>query len=241
MKNRRKALSILLSLGLLGGLDACRGSSDDDGDSGSNVTTQTSIEGTLSAENASSSRLGAGEGGISGVTVSALGDSDITDEFGNFTLFANGTLFLGGPVEFTLRGSGIDTSAVFDDVAGGPGTIALVDMMVDEDGQVSGESRNSTGTVLSEIISGGRLGCTQTATFVDGGYGALWKPVAESTGTAVILMPPEYRLADVEVLDANGQLVASPLRRSCCNHNGNREHIYLTRSASSFARESLPL
>jgi len=231
----KKIFSLSVSLTLIFSFVACGGGG---GGSGENAV---NIEGTLSSASATSRLLTAGDGGVSGVEVSALGDSTVTDDLGNFNLTTDGTVFSGGPVEFTLQGSGVDGTAAFSDVAGGPGATAFIDLAVQDDGSIAGISSDSDGNVLSEITSTTALGCTQTSTFSDGGGGALWKPVSESTGTVVVLMPSSYQSASVQVLDANGNEVASVIRTGCCDHNGNRMHWWWSRSAASLAGESLPL
>ena len=240
MENFAKKISILLmSLALVFTGLACGSSGGgDDGPSGDNAV---AIEGTVSSSSATARVLGAGEGGIPGVTVSALGDSSSTDDFGNFNLSADGTIFGGGAVEFTLEGGGVSGTAVFDQVAGGPGSMAFIDLVVESDGKISGTSSDVNGNILSQITSRASLGCTQEGTFSDGGGGVLWKPVSESTGTVVVLMPSSYRSASVSLHDSAGNQVASVIRERCCDTNGNRAHWWWSRSASSLAGESLPL
>ena len=227
-----KTLAILtLLLTTCGLITACGGSSGGGGGSAS-------IQGTLGT--ATTRALADGSAGISDVTVSALGDTSTTDANGNFNLSVDGEAFPGGPVAFTLSGNGVNGTAVFDNVAGGVGTTAFVDMMVDSNGNISGISSDSSGNVLSEI-GGAASGCTETRSFSDGGGGNLWKPVSESTGTVVVLMPAEFRNASFDLLNANGDSVAHVIRQGCCDHNGGRDHRWLSRSAGSLAGEALPL
>jgi len=95
-------------------------------------------------------------------------------------------------------------------------------------------------------IGGGAPGdinaeCSMVSDFVDGAGNALWKPHSERTGTPVILMPPEYSNAAFAVFNSAGQIVATPVIRDCCSHNGGREHIYLDRDAGSLAGAGVPL
>lgn len=222
----------------LASLVACGGSSSS---GGANPATSTTIEGTLSVASDNTRALGADDGGIADVTVSALGDSKTTDQYGNFTLNVDGNAFSGGPVLFSLSGNGVESSALFENVAGGPGVTAYVDMSLEDDGSISGTSTDSNGAVLSSISAKGALGCTENISFVDGSEGNLWKPISESTGTVVILMPSDYRNAEFSIHNSNGDTVAYVIKRSCCDHNGGRDHVYINRSASSLAGESLPL
>jgi hypothetical protein len=186
--------------------------------------------------------LGPGEGGVPEVSVSALGDSAVTDANGNFTLLADGNAFAGGPVEFVFAGQGLDQSVVLDGVIGGPGAMAFVDFLVEDSGDISGQSTDVDGNVLGTTpATGASLGCSVVDDFVDGGSNALWKPHSERTGTVVILMPPQYRNAAVEVFNSSNEVVDGPLIRDCCSHNGGREHIYLTRSAGDLAGAGAPL
>ncbi|MDC0358609.1 hypothetical protein OAO01_07315 [Oligoflexia bacterium] len=236
MRQKFKYSAILfVSLAIIFTFAACGGSS---GGGGGNAVT---IEGTLSNSAANTKVLAEGEGGVAGVTVEALGDSQVTDANGNFTLVVDGNSFSGGSVLFMLSGSGLDTTALFDNVAGGPGATAYVDMVVESDGSVTGTSSDASGAVLSSITGLGSFGCTKMLTFSDGGGNNLWKPHSESTGTVVILMPGNYRNADFSIVDSRGKSVASVLKRHCCEHNGGRDHVYLNRTASSLAGENLPL
>lgn len=219
---------------------ACSGSSgggDETTNRGDSVTT---LQGTLRSNAANARVLVPGEGGVPEVTVSALGSSSTTDENGNFTLFADGNAFAGGPVEFIFAGQGLDQSVVLDGVIGGPGAMAFVNFVVEDSGDISGESTDVDGNVLGTTPAG-LAGCSIVDDFVDGGSGALWKPHSERTGTVVILMPPQYRDAGVEVVNSANQIVDGPLIRDCCSHNGGREHIYLTRTAGDLAGAGAPL
>lgn len=178
--------------------------------------------------------------GLANVEIGALGDSAITDGQGEFTLFIDGFIFNGGAVLFTLAGSGVDTTIVLDDVAGGPGEIAYVDFVLEDNGDLSAVSSDSDGNVLSEVTPVGALGCTTIGSFVDGVEGALWKPAAESSGTVVVLMPEEYQYADIDMVNSNGDVVDVPARRTCCS-NGDRAHAYFSRTARDLAGAGVPL
>lgn len=220
---------------VLGGF-ACGGGSGGGGAGGDAVN----IEGTLSSAAATARVLGAGEGGIAGVQVSALGDTTTTDANGNFNLFADGNAFAGGAVEFNFVGDGISSTVILEGVAGGPGANAFVNFILEDSGQITGESTDVDGNVLG-TTPGARLGCSSTGTFIDGALGALWKPHSERTGTVVVLMPPQYQGATFEVLNSRGEFVDGALIRDCCSHNGGREHIYLTRTAESLSGAGVPL
>ncbi len=239
MMNLGRILTSCAALGLVLGTTACGGGSGG-GDGGGDTTMLTTIEGTLRTAASASRVLGPGEGGIAGVTVGALGDSAVTDENGNFNLSVDGAIFSGGTVEFTFSSETIAETAILEGVPGGPGTMAFTDFFLEDSGRITGESLDANGEVIG-TTPGGRLGCSVTQTFVDGGLGALWKPHSERTGTVVILMPAEYRNADVVVYNNSGDVVDGPLIRDCCSHNGGREHVYLTRSSGDLAGAGVPL
>ena len=159
-------LCVLLSTFII----ACGGSSG-----GDDVT----IEGTLGT---TAARMGLAEGatGVSGITVSALGDSDVTDGNGKFVLKADGNVFTGGSVVFAFSGDNVAREVTMPIVAGGPGADAFVDFTLASNGSISGISSDSDGNVLSTVTG---IGCTEEQSFFDGGGGRLWKPVSESTGT----------------------------------------------------------
>jgi len=222
----RNVTILLLSLGFA----ACGGSSG--GGSGDSSTSST-IEGSLRSDSL---------GGFAGITISALGDTAVTDSDGNFTLVADGNAFTGGSVEFIMNGLNIEETVVIDEVIGGAGLTGFVNFSVDDSGNLSGVSTDADGNVLFEtspVFNGAR--CSQTATFSDGGGNALWKPHSERTGTVVILMPANYRNADVQILNSSGQSVASPIIRDCCEHNGGREHVYLSQTSGALAGLGAPL
>lgn len=207
---------------------------------GSSSSSATTIEGSIRSDAATARTLSPGEGGIAGVEVSALGDTSMTDQYGNFTLSVDGNTFAGGAVQFYFRGAGMDTAVILEGVTGGPGTTAYTNFTLENSGVISGESTDADGNVLGRT-PGGRLGCSEVRTFVDGGLGALWKPHSEKTGTPAILMPPEYRNAELEVFNVHGEVVDGPIIRNCCEHNGGREHAWLSRSAESLAGAGIPL
>ena len=240
--NVTKTLTLVATLSLLlCGVVSCGGSSggDDSNTTAANDTTLT-LEGTLRFASARARMLTTGQGGVAGITVSALGDSATTDEFGNFNLFVDGIAHTGGAVEFTFAGTGVSAVSVMNEVPGGAGATSFVDFYLEENGEVSGEAFDTAGNVVGTTPGAG-LGCTQTGTFSDGALGALWKPVSESTGTAVILMPPEYRNAEVVVFNSLGDEVATPIRRNCCEDNGGREHVWLSQSSGALAGQNPPL
>ncbi len=240
MKITQRILTALSCIALSFSLAACGGGSGGDDNDGGNQRgdSTVTIEGTLRNSNGTSRILGAGDGGRADVTVSALGDSATTDELGNFTLVADGAAFAGGAVAFGFSGTGLAGEAVLEGVTGGPGAMAFVNFVVEDDGAISGESTDAAGNVLGTTPG---VGCDFVGTFSDGGGGALWKPLSERTGTVVILMPAEYRNASFELVNARGDVVDSALIRDCCEHNGGREHIYLTRNAGDLAGAGTPL
>jgi hypothetical protein len=239
----KKATYFLFFAGAMLAAASCGGGSGGGGDgstaaaSGGSTLT---IQGTFRSGSAASRVLSAGEGGIAGVQISALGDSATTDELGNFSLVADGNAFSGGAVSFSFSGPGINETVPLEGVLGGPGATAYNDFVLEDSGEISGVSTDAAGNVLGRTPGGG-LGCSQTLTFLDGGGGALWKPLSERTGTVVILMPAEYRSAEVAVFNSRNEIVDGPLIRDCCDHNGGREHIYLTRSSGDLAGAGTPL
>ncbi len=199
------------------------------------------IIGSLAADSAIAKVLGPGDGGISGVTIAALGDTQVTDTNGNFTLKTDGKILTDGPVKFQISGSTVAGDITFDKVALGPGVTGYVDLRVLENGAIIGSSLDAAGNILSEVKESSQLGCTRYLSFQDGTGNNLWKPHSESTGTVVILMPGSYGSASFAIYNANGEQAASVLKRHCCEHNGGRDHVYLSRNASGLAREPLPL
>lgn len=236
-KTLTKVSIACVSIALVAGSISCGGSS------GGSINRDNAalMQGTLSSGSAVARTLAAGEGGIAGVEVSALGSTSTTDENGNFTFLIDGDLFTGGAVEYTFLGQGIDTQTVLEDVPGGPGAVSNVDFVLEESGDITGEVSDVEGNILFTTPGGGSLGCSTTSTFSDGGGGALWKPHSEGTGTVVVLMPPEYQNAEVEVFNNRNEVVATPLRRNCCSHNGGREHVYLTHTSGALAGVGTPL
>ena len=197
------------------------------------------LEGTLRFVSALGRVLGPGEGGVAGISVSALGDNAVTDENGNFNL-STGSDFTGGPVLFTFIGSDFTQEVILEGVPGGGGLV-FVDFILELNGTITGELTDTAGNLLG-TTPGARLGCSSTGTFVDGPFGgSLWKPHSERTGTVVILMPPQYASAGVSIVNTRNEEVTSPLIRDCCSHNGGREHIYLANSAESLLGVGTPL
>ena len=233
MKVGKSIFFVALSSLLFSVLLAC-------GSSGGGSSGSLTIEGTLRHANATSRVLSAGEGGIGGVEVSALGSSAITDELGNFRLSVDGETFAGGDVFFVFTGQGIDTSVVLEGVTGGVDQVAFTDFVREASGNISGESFDAAGNLLG-TTPGGRLNCSVVNTFSDGALGALWKPHSERTGTVVVLMPPNYASAGVAIYNSRGEVVDGPVLRNCCDHNGGREHVYFSRTASDLAGAGVPL
>ena len=241
VKERFSIFFVGLAL-ILGGA-ACGGSSGGGGgEVASNSQGSTTIQGSVSSASATARTLAPGEGGIPGVMVSALGDGDMTDNNGNFSLVVDGNAFPGGPAAFTLSGPGINETVGLENIAGGPGTVAIVDFFVRDNGTIGAESTDVNGNLLSTVGGGASAGeCSVVGDFVDGGNGALWKPHSERTGTVVILMPSDYRNADFELRNSGGAVVDTAMIRDCCEHNGGREHFFLHRSAGDLAGAGAPL
>ena len=101
-------------------------------------------------------------------------------------------------------------------------------ILVRPDGTVVQPTEGSTSSGSS---SGG---CSVTKTFSDGGGGALWKPVSESTGRPVFLLPGAYysRMKSINIVARNGSSVASAKKRPYLA-NGNRAHFDVTKTASA--------
>ena len=79
---------------------------------------------------------------------------------------------------------------------------------------------------------GGVLNCDITSDFRDGANGALWKPVSESNGRPVFLLPSSYHGDSAEVFAADGSRVAGIDRTKCCP-NGGRAHFWVDKTAST--------
>lgn len=234
MKNK---LSLCVAVAaLLSGAVACGG-----GGGGGGSSDSATIQGSLRDADATARTLAPGEGGIAGVQVSALGDTAVTDENGNFSLSADGESFAGGEVQFVFNGAGIDDAVVLDGIQGGPGAVTLTAFTRENSGVISGEATDVNGNRLGST-PGARLACSQVRTFVDGANGGtLWKPHSERTGTPAILMPPEYQGASIGVFNVRGEPVDGPIIRDCCSHNGGRDHTWLSRSAGDLAGAGVPL
>ena len=99
--------------------------------------------------------------------------------------------------------------------------------LVTPDGQVIPPGSNG---------GGGTVQCDIVSDFFDGGGGALWKPVSESTGNPVILLPASYWTStqSIEVFGADGQFIVNGTFRTCCP-NDNRAHFDIPRRASQLA------
>ena len=122
----------LLSAVLLGaGISACGGSSGNGG--------SLTVQGNLSAAAAPAARDGAGPG-IGDVTVSALGDSAVTDPDGNFTLSVNPPA--DGAALFELSGA-VNGSVVVSPFPNSSGT-TVVELTAKADGSISGEVVSGT-------------------------------------------------------------------------------------------------
>jgi len=82
------------------------------------------------------------------------------------------------------------------------------------------------------------LQCDVVTDFFDGGGGALWKPVSESTGRPVILLAAEYWTAtdSIQVFGNSGDVLANGTFRSCCP-NDNRAHFDIPETANDLARD----
>lgn len=68
----------------------------------------------------------------------------------------------------------------------------------------------------------------------DGAGGCLFKPVSDSTGTPVILMPGTSAYANTGLSFSDPTLHV--LRTHCCDTNGNRQHWYLSKKSSSITQ-----
>lgn len=81
--------------------------------------------------------------------------------------------------------------------------------------------------------------CDIISDFRDGTNGALWKPVSESRGTPVILLPSRYwnSVEKINVYGREGNYVTSGVHRSCCP-NGGRAHFDILQGASSLAQHN---
>lgn len=79
--------------------------------------------------------------------------------------------------------------------------------------------------------------CDINSDFNDGKNGALWKPVSESRGTPVILLPSRYwnAVEKINVYGREGNYITKGVHRSCCP-NGGRAHFDILQGASSLAQ-----
>ncbi len=232
-------VSLLAGVILIGGISCGGGGGGGSDDDASEIPANAAtIQGNLSFSAQPARVLAAVEGGIAGVQISALGGSDVTDENGNFIFYVDGTLFPGGPAEFSLSGPGIEGSVVLNQILGGPGAVTNVNFFLEDSGQIGAEASDAAGNILSSV---GRVACDVTDDFLDGPDGALWKPHSEATGTAVVLMPAQYQEAEIDVLNSRNEVVAGPIMRNCCSHNGGREHAWLDKTAESLAAAGPPL
>lgn len=80
------------------------------------------------------------------------------------------------------------------------------------------------------------IDCSVERDFFDGGGGDLWKPVSESTGDPVILLPAEYweTTESIDVFGSQGEFIVNGTRRTCCP-NDNRAHFDVPVSANELA------
>lgn len=69
----------------------------------------------------------------------------------------------------------------------------------------------------------------------DGGF--LWKPVSESNGRLVILLPTQYRgrVGSCYVADSNGNIMEVGVFTTD-SHNGNRPHFRFTKPGGAFGQ-----
>lgn len=75
--------------------------------------------------------------------------------------------------------------------------------------------------------------CAHTEDMIDGGGGSVWKPISESNGRPVILMPQSYCEHDMEVWDSEGTLIETA-KLSDCSENGPRGHWRLNRACGFY-------
>jgi hypothetical protein len=69
---------------------------------------------------------------------------------------------------------------------------------------------------------------------VGGGGGFLWKPVSESTGRLVVLLPPQYtgRVSSQHVADSGGTVMDQGLFTGI--YNGGREHFRYSKPGAGY-------
>jgi hypothetical protein len=108
-----------------------------------------------------------------------------------------------------------------------------------EDGRFPGGSVAQPSQPQQPGTPSGAPGCTPSPGTKDRfrGNGDLWKPVSESNGNVVILLPGSYSSATVDVLDRNGNVISNPARSRCCP-NGGRMHWWMNRSASFMSQHA---
>lgn len=88
----------------------------------------------------------------------------------------------------------------------------------------------------SGVFNPGSAGPTGSSGSPGSTGGFVWKPVSESNGKLVILLPSSYtsRRPSVSILDANGQVLESRSTPSTCSHNGNRCHYRFSKPGAGY-------
>lgn len=173
---------VLLVGGITLAFVGCSSGGGGDGDN-SGVTTAAStgsgsltIDGTVRSASVLERDIAPGEGGLAGLSVSALGSSTMTDEAGNFVLSVDGNAFQGGDAQFSVGGQTVVLEVV-------PlGNMAYVDFYVDGN-EVTGASIDLEGQVLSTTFNDpfNTLSASTICWF-------LWKPISEGNGNVVVLV-----------------------------------------------------
>ena len=149
-------------------------------------------------------------------------------EFASFDPADNSFLILRGDVFFDTETSSL-RGAVLLRPDGGVSQLGPLAPDTNTDPGADADSSEGDGVV-------NRVTCDVVGDFFDGGGGALWKPVSESTGEPVILLDAEYWTAtdSIQVFGNSGRLLANGSFRTCCP-NDNRAHFDISESANELA------
>lgn len=184
------------------------------------------VEGTFALVADSAARkLADGEGGISDLTISALGVSAVTDKLGNFSFSLDSQFYSGGPVLFSVEGEKYSAEVVVDNLPSSSGAIIQLDFVADEKGNVAAKAYDSSGVLVgeSEPLPQENISDTVIRRF-------LWKPKSERNGNLVILVDPvgvqvTVRGAITETLfdhgPSNGRGTTARANHSGCSFGGN--------------------
>lgn len=110
---------------------------------------------------------------------------------------------------------------------------------VQDDGTVAeGASNNASGETQDVAAAPTNRSSTNERLGEQGaGGGFLWKPVSESNGRLVVLLPPQYNgiVSGCHVVNASGSVIESG--RYDGIHNGDRQHYRFDQSGGSYGND----